>query len=77
MLTVLLGFAALTVDVGAMYNARAQLQRSADSAALAAMSNECLTPGGLNEQVLRECRELGWFQTIAQRLDNIAVRINR
>ncbi len=32
----LLGFAAITVDVGAMYNARNDLQRSADSAALAA-----------------------------------------
>ena len=36
MLIVLLGFAALTVDVGAMYNARGELQRTADSAALAA-----------------------------------------
>lgn len=34
----LIGFAALTVDVGAMYNARAELQRTADSAALAAAS---------------------------------------
>lgn len=35
-LVVLLGFASLTVDVGAMYNARNDLQRSADSAAMAA-----------------------------------------
>lgn len=35
-LTVMLGFAALTVDVGAMYNAKADLQRTADAAALAA-----------------------------------------
>ncbi len=33
---VLLGFAALTIDVGVMYNARADLQHSADAAALAA-----------------------------------------
>jgi len=33
---VLLGFAALTIDVGVMYNARGDLQRSADAAALAA-----------------------------------------
>ena len=32
---VLIGFAALTVDVGVMYNVRADLQRSADAAALA------------------------------------------
>jgi Flp pilus assembly protein TadG len=36
LLTVLIGFAALTVDVGAMYNARADLQRTVDAAALAA-----------------------------------------
>lgn len=35
-LVVLLGFAALTVDLGAMYNTRADLQRSVDAAALAA-----------------------------------------
>jgi Flp pilus assembly protein TadG len=35
-LLVLLGFAALTVDVGAIYNARGDLQRTADAAALAA-----------------------------------------
>lgn len=35
-LVVLLGCAALSVDVGAMYNARADLQRTADAAALAA-----------------------------------------
>lgn len=34
-LTVLVGFTALTVDVGAMYNVRGDLQGSADSAALA------------------------------------------
>lgn len=36
LLVVLLGFAALTVDVGVMYNAKADLQRTADAAALAA-----------------------------------------
>ena len=34
-MSVLLGFAALTVDVGVMYNAKADLQRTADAAALA------------------------------------------
>ncbi|MBI1825437.1 MAG: hypothetical protein HY287_05745 [Planctomycetes bacterium] len=34
MLVVLLGFAALTVDVGAMYNTRADLQNAADAAAI-------------------------------------------
>ncbi|UCE60833.1 MAG: VWA domain-containing protein [Phycisphaerales bacterium] len=38
MLVVLTGFAALSVDVGAMYNAKADLQRTADAAALAPAS---------------------------------------
>lgn len=38
MLVVLMGFAALTVDLGAMYNTRGDLQRSADAAALAGAS---------------------------------------
>ena len=37
-LVVLLGFAALTIDVGAMYNTRTDLQNAADSAALAGAS---------------------------------------
>jgi hypothetical protein len=38
LLVVILGFAALTVDVGTLYNVRAELQRSADAAALAGAS---------------------------------------
>ena len=38
MLMGLIGFAALTVDVGAMYNVKADLQRTADAAALAGAS---------------------------------------
>lgn len=39
MLVVLLGFASLTIDVGTLYNARADLQNAADAAALAAASS--------------------------------------
>lgn len=38
LLVVLIGFAALTVDVGTLYNTRADLQRTADAAALAGAS---------------------------------------
>ena len=38
MLTVIIGFAALTIDVGTLYRARAELQTAADSAAMAAAS---------------------------------------
>ena len=37
-ITVLLGFTALVIDVGTLYRARTELQRSADAAALAAIS---------------------------------------
>ena len=37
LIPVILGFAALTVDVGVMFNTKADLQRSADAAALAAI----------------------------------------
>ncbi len=46
LLIVLIGFAALTVDVGAMYNTRADLQRTADSAALAAAAMLANADGG-------------------------------
>jgi hypothetical protein len=38
MLTALMGFAAFTVDIGTLYRARAELQASADAAAMAAAS---------------------------------------
>lgn len=49
LMTVLLGFAALTVDVGAIYGTRADLQRAADAAAMAAtieLSNSGLRAEG-------------------------------
>lgn len=45
-LVVLLGFAALTVDLGAMYNTKADLQRASDAAALAAASKLSDWSGG-------------------------------
>ena len=37
-MTAIMGFAALTIDVGVIYNAKTDLQRTADAAALAASS---------------------------------------
>jgi len=48
--TILVGFAALSVDVGAMYVVRAELQRCADSAALAAASALASYSPGVSEQ---------------------------
>ena len=42
---------------------------------LQAMAKECLTIGGLNEQVLKESLADGWFNQMDQRLDRIADRL--
>lgn len=59
-MVVLVGFAALTVDVGHMYNTRADLQRTADAAALAGairlIDNERLKGGAYLTQVIDASR---------------------
>ncbi|MFH0980149.1 MAG: VWA domain-containing protein, partial [Planctomycetota bacterium] len=52
--TVIIGFAALTVDVSVMYNARGELQRTADAAALAAASRLAAFDEGDPLQLARE-----------------------
>jgi hypothetical protein len=47
----LLGFAALTVDVGYVYNVRAELQNAADAMALAGTSALSLGPAAVRERV--------------------------
>ena len=39
------------------------------------LADECLTKGGLNEQVLFELRDRGWFDRIDDRLNGIATRL--
>ncbi len=47
-LPVLVGFTAITVDLGAVYNARTDLQRTADAAALAAITEFAYGDGNVN-----------------------------
>lgn len=58
---ILVGFAALTLDIGAMYNTRSDLQRTADAAALAAAARlsqyEDGSPIELARQVAQEFTE--------------------
>lgn len=58
---ILVGFAALTIDIGAMYNTRSDLQRTADAAALAAAARlsqyEDGSPIDLARDVAREFTE--------------------
>lgn len=59
-----------------LYEALATLTGLEDAKGLQGMSDECLTAGGLNEQVLFELREAGWFDTYATRLDRIMKRLD-
>lgn len=55
--------------------ALAEMTCHATSEQLQGMADECLTAGGLNEQVLHEGREDGWFDRFNERLDRIADRL--
>jgi len=52
------------------------LAAEADADTLPQLSEECLTRGGLNEQVLRHCQHSGWFKEIEGQLDKILDRIS-
>lgn len=52
-----------------------QLECSVDYPSLQELADECLTSGGLNEQVLNELESLDWFAQLTLRLDRIAERL--
>ena len=60
-----------------MFQALANLTTLEDPEGLAAMAEECLTAGGVNEQVLHELRDAGWFDTYRARLDRIMDRFDK
>ena len=60
----------------AMFHALAALAADTDAAALQKLASECLTEGGLNDQVLRELREAGWFDALKGRLDRLMTRLD-
>ena len=40
------------------------------------MSEDCLTPGGLNEQVLFGLRKAGWYDSLEKEMDGIKTRLS-
>jgi pyrroline-5-carboxylate reductase len=60
-----------------MFVALSSLFDGVETNELAEMSTECLTAGGLNEQVLTELRDREWFGTMRVRLDRIMARMDR
>lgn len=41
------------------------------------MSEDCLTPGGLNEQVLFGLREAGWYDSLEKEMEGIKTRLSK
>ena len=66
--TALVGSAALSVDVGMLYNARAELQSSADAAALAGAASL------LDERRLSDPASTAWMTNVRQQASNYAYR---
>lgn len=64
-----------SVYATSLIRALAEMTMHVDADGLQAMSRECLTAGGLNEQVLNESIEENWFEQMDQRLDRIAQRL--
>ncbi len=73
-LATILTFAAITVDVGAMYNTRADLQRTADAAALAAamalMDNDRLKGEAYQLDVFSDSRDSATTYTSANKVSS-------
>lgn len=60
-----------------VFQALASMAARVDAAELQHMSDDCLTPGGLNEQVLNAAREAGVTDTIQAEIGRVMERLQR
>lgn len=60
----------------ALFHSLATQARELDAEELQSLSTDCLTVGGLNEQVLNATRSEGWFNELETELDRILKRIS-
>ena len=60
-----------------MWHALAGNTTRVDHQELHQMSNDCLTPGGLNEQVLFGLRDANWYGLLEKEMDGIKERLSR
>ncbi len=58
-----------------MVHSLAELETRCSAEELNSLAHDCLTEGGLNEQVMSELQKAGWFEKLTRRLDRIAVRL--
>ena len=68
--------AAATRYSTAVFHALATQVRELDDQELQSISTECLTVGGLNEQLLNATRSEGWFDELSAELDRILKRVS-
>lgn len=59
-----------------MFDALAALTRLEDAEGLRGLADECLTVGGVNEQVLYALRKSGWFDAYREQHDDIMTRFD-
>ncbi|MEM7206461.1 MAG: NAD(P)-binding domain-containing protein [Pseudomonadota bacterium] len=59
-----------------MVHALSKLTKRVDAEKLQKMSEACLTPGGLNEQILHALQEEGFSDSIRDQLDKIMMRLS-
>jgi hypothetical protein len=60
----------------ALFHSLATQARELGAEELRSLSTECLTAGGLNEQVLNATRDEGWYEELEAELDKILKRIS-
>ena len=58
-----------------LFHALATIETRSTAEQLAALPDESVTVGGLNEQVLRELREHDWFEILKGRMDSLGNRL--
>ena len=61
--------------LGALFHALAVDAVATGERGFAALTEAAQTPGGLNEQALRQLSEAGWYDALAEALDGILARI--
>ncbi len=57
-----------------LYHSLAVMAADTDAGKLQGLAQECLTPGGINEQVLKQLQSADWFEDAARALDGIKAR---
>jgi len=61
----------------ALFHSLATQAKDLDATKLQSLSADCLTAGGLNEQLLNATKSVGWYGELEAELDRVLARISR